>query len=225
MNTCTALIVAAGRAARMQGIDKIMAPLGGIPLILRTVQALAACPHITEILLVTREDLIAPITELCRNEPKFTKAIVGGESRAESVLMGLQAVDTPWVAIHDGARPLVTPEIVRKAVTTAWKIGAAAPAIAVKDTIKVAQDGRVEGTPDRSRLFAVQTPQVFSTQSILHALQEGIAKQLPLTDDCSAMEAIGSPVFLTEGSEENLKITTPMDLLLAEAILARRSKS
>ena len=223
MNACTALIVAAGRASRMQGIDKITAPLGGIPLILRTVKALAACPDITKILLVTREDLISPINELCRNEPKFTKAIVGGESRAESVLLGLQAVDTPWVAIHDGARPLVTEEIVSKAIAAAHLEGAAAPAIPVKDTIKVAEKGLVKNTPDRSRLFAVQTPQVFSTESILQALRHGIAEQLPLTDDCSAMEATGHPVFLTEGSEENLKITTPMDLLLAEAILARRS--
>ena len=223
MNACTALIVAAGRASRMQGIDKIMAPLGGIPLILRTVKALAACPDITKILLVTREDLISPIYELCRNEPKFTKAIVGGESRAESVLLGLQAVDTPWVAIHDGARPLVTKEIVSKAIAAAHLEGAAAPAIPVKDTIKVAEKGLVQRTPDRSQLFAVQTPQVFSTESILQALRQGIAEQLPLTDDCSAMEATGHPVFLTEGSEENLKITTPMDLLLAEAILARRS--
>ena len=223
MNACTALIVAAGRASRMQGIDKIMAPLGGIPLILRTVKALAACPDITKILLVTREDLISPINELCRNEPKFTKAIVGGESRAESVLLGLQAVDTPWVAIHDGARPLVTEEIVSKAIAAAHLEGAAAPAIPVKDTIKVAEKGLVKNTPDRSRLFAVQTPQVFSTESILQALRHGITEQLPLTDDCSAMEATGHPVFLTEGSEENLKITTPMDLLLAEAILARRS--
>lgn len=223
MNACTALIVAAGRASRMQGIDKIMAPLRGIPLILRTVRALAACPDITKLLLVTREDLIAPITELCREEAKFSRAIVGGETRAESVLQGLQAVDTPWVAIHDGARPLVSVEVVSKAVATAQAMGAAAPAIAVKDTIKVAQEGRVERTPDRSQLFAVQTPQVFSTERISQALQMAMAENLPLTDDCSAMEAFGQAVFLTEGSEENLKITTPTDLLLAEAILARRS--
>ncbi len=223
MSGCTALIVAAGRASRMQGIDKIMAPLGGIPLILRTVRALAACPDIAEILLVTREDLIAPITELCQEEHKFTKAIVGGETRAESVLRGLQAVERPWVAIHDGARPLVSVEVVSKALAAAQAKGAAAPAIPVKDTIKVAQEGRVDHTPDRSRLFAVQTPQVFSTKGILQALETALAEQLPLTDDCSAMEAAGIPVFLTEGSEENLKITTPTDLLLAEAILARRS--
>ena len=223
MNACTALIVAAGRASRMQGIDKIMAPLGGIPLILRTVRAMAACPEITKILLVTRKDLIAPITELCQKEPKFTKAIVGGETRAESVQKGLQGVDTPWVAIHDGARPLVTAEVVCKAIATAQTKGAAAPAIPVKDTVKVAENSLVQSTPDRSRLFAVQTPQVFSTEGILQALETAISKHLPLTDDCSAMEAVGQPVCLTEGSEENLKITTPMDLLLAEAILARRS--
>lgn len=223
MSACTALIVAAGNASRMQGIDKIMAPLGGTPLILRTVQAMAACPHIHEILVVTREDLIAPVTELCQDEPKFKKAVIGGATRAESVLKGLQAVTTPWVAIQDGARPLVSAEIISKAVETAKEKGAAAPAIPVKDTVKVALEGRVIDTPERSCLFAVQTPQVFATERILHALRQGIAQQLPLTDDCSAMEAMGLPVYLTEGSEENLKITTPMDLLLAEAILERRS--
>lgn len=223
MNACTALIVAAGRASRMQGIDKIMAPLGGVPLVLQTVRALAACPDITKILLVTRDDLIAPITELCQNEPKFTKAVVGGESRAESVLRGLQAVNTPWVAIHDGARPLVTKEIISRAIAAAHSEGASAPAIPVKDTIKVAERGFVQSTPDRSRLFAVQTPQVFSTECILQALATALAENLPLTDDCSAMEEMGQPVYLTEGSEENLKVTTPTDLLLAEAILARRN--
>ncbi len=220
MTACTALIVAAGRASRMQGIDKIMAPLGGVPLVLQTVRALAACPDITKILFGPRDDLNS---QLCQNEPKFTKAVVGGESRAESVLRGLQAVNTPWVAIHDGARPLVTKEIISRAIAAAHSEGASAPAIPVKDTIKVAERGFVQSTPDRSRLFAVQTPQVFSTERILQALATALAENLPLTDDCSAMEEMGQPVYLTEGSEENLKVTTPTDLLLAEAILARRN--
>ena len=225
MSACTALIVAAGRASRMQGIDKITAPLRGIPLILRTVRAVAACPDITSILIVTREDLIPEITELCSAEPKFTKAVVGGETRAESVLLGLQEVSTPWVAIQDGARPLVSVEVIHEAVAIARAKGAAAPAIPVKDTVKVAQDSRVECTPDRSRLFAVQTPQVFATESILQALAGCIESGIPLTDDCSAMEAMGHPVYLTQGSEENIKVTTPTDLWLADAILARRDEA
>ena len=107
----------------------------------------------------------------------------------------------------------------------AGRCGAAAPAVPVKDTIKVASGGAVVETPDRSRLFAVQTPQVFDVDLLRGALQNAQEKQLPVTDDCSAVEAIGKIVFLTEGSEENIKITTPLDLELAEAILRRRREA
>ena len=131
-------------------------------------------------------------------------------------------METELVAIHDGARPLVTTEIVDEAVAAAGESGAAAPAIPVHDTIKIAANGFVEATPDRSTLFAVQTPQVFFTAQITQALQAAIAQGIALTDDCSAMEAAGKPVRLTAGSRENLKITVPSDLALAEAILKRR---
>ena len=126
------------------------------------------------------------------------------------------------MAIHDGARPLVTPQVIDSAVCAAETYGAAAPAIAVHDTIKVAVDGIVKETPDRRTLFAVQTPQVFQTAAIRAALQAALTQDIPLTDDCSAMEAAGYPVHLTAGEYENLKITVPSDLTLAEAILKRR---
>ena len=221
-NGCTAVIVAAGTAQRMRGIDKMMTPLCGTPLLLRTVRALAASEKITQIIIVTRDDLVSQAAALCADEPKLVSAVPGGSTRAESVLRGLKKVETGLVAIHDGARPLVTTGIVDEAVAAAIECGAAAPAIAVHDTIKIAANGFVETTPDRSTLFAVQTPQVFRTAQITAALQAAMAQSIPLTDDCSAMEAAGKPVRLTAGSEENLKITVPSDLALAEAILKRR---
>ena len=220
--TCAAVIVAAGTASRMRGIDKTMAPIGGVPMILRTVRALAASEKIDEIVVVTRQDLIAPITELCAEEPKFTKAVCGGNSRTQSVQNGLAAVQTDLVAIHDGARPFVTTQIIDETIDAALTCGAAAPAIAVRDTIKVAKDRIICDTSDRSTLFAVQTPQTFVRQEIIEALQSAVALQIPLTDDCSAMEAVGKRVVLTEGSDENIKITTPIDLVFGEAILERR---
>ena len=132
--------------------------------------------------------------------------------------------DAALIGIHDGARPFLPPEVLEHTIETARTRGAAAPAIPVKDTIKVAKDGVVQATPDRSALFAVQTPQVFEIGliqgALVHALEEGAV----LTDDCSAVERIGFPVCLTQGSEDNLKITTPRDLTWGEAILAERMR-
>ena len=204
----------------MKGIDKTMTEIGGVPMILRSVQALSSSEKIDEILVVTREDLIEPITTLCKNEAKFVGAICGGSTRAESVENGLKAASGEMVAIHDGARPFVTAEMIDETISAAQKYGAAAPAIAVKDTIKIAKNSVIESTPDRSNLFAVQTPQVFYRSEILEALQT--AKDVPLTDDCSAMEAVGKTVVLVQGSDENIKITTPIDLDFGEVILKRR---
>ena len=223
--TCAAVIVAAGSARRMQGIDKIMAPIGGIPMLLRTVQAMAASERINEIVIVTRADLIKRVQALCSAEKKVCAVTAGGESRAESVLCGLRQVHSELVAIHDGARPLVTPQVIDSAVCAAETYGAAAPAIAVHDTIKVAVDGIVKETPDRRTLFAVQTPQVFFLERIQTALAEALSCGIALTDDCSAAEAAGMQVYLTQGSEENRKITVPTDLILAEAILKGRETS
>lgn len=223
--TCAAVVVAAGNASRMQGIDKAIAPICGVPVLLRTVRALAASDRIDEIVVVTRADLIETVHDLCAAEEKFRTAVCGGETRAESVRRGLLAVETDLVAIHDGARPFVTAEIIDRTVEAAEKSGAAAPAIPAKDTMKIAADGFIVTTPDRSTLFAVQTPQVFERTQILHALDEALRKGLPLTDDCSAMEALGASIALTQGSDENIKMTTPIDLLFAEAIVKRRENA
>lgn len=224
--TCAAVIVAAGNASRMGGIDKMLAPLAGVPVVLRSAWELAASERIDSLIIVTRRELTEEVRRLCCEIPKLAAVVPGGASRAESTLAGLAVVPagTELAAIHDGARPLVTVAVIDEAIAAAERFGAAAPAIPVHDTIKEAENGVVRSTPDRARLFAVQTPQVFEARFLQNALREAQARGLPLTDDCSAAEAAGLPVHLTRGSEENLKITTPVDLVLAEAILKRREE-
>lgn len=226
MPFCTAIVVAAGLSTRMGGENKIMLPLGDEPVIVRALQALEYCPYIQEIIVVTREEAIVPLSKLCADYflTKVSKVLLGGNTRTQSVRLGIMEVSdkTELIAIHDGARPLVTPEVLEEAILTAAKCGAAAPAIPVKDTIKRAADGIVAETPERSELFAVQTPQVFEADLIRAAIYQAVEENVPLTDDCAAVERLGMKVTLTRGSEENIKITTPADLAVAEALLQRR---
>ena len=223
---CSAVVVAAGSARRMEGVDKILAPLGELPVLVHTLMAFQGSPCVKEIVVVTREDLLVEVGRLCRDFAldKVTKVIVGGAERIHSVQAGLRETDpdAALIAIHDGARPLVTGEVIQAAVEAAAQTGAAAPAIEVVDTIKRAADGRAAETVDRSALRAVQTPQVFDRDLLQGALQAARDSGAPVTDDCSAVERLGKQVFLTEGSYENLKITTPIDLVLAEAIWENR---
>lgn len=220
---CSAVIVAAGCASRMKGVDKIMAEIGGMPVIARTLSVFQNCDRIDEIVVVTREDLLVPVGEVCRQYgfDKVTRVVVGGADRSRSVQNGLNELgETDYVAIHDGARPFVSAEVLEETIRAAERSGAAAPAIPVTDTIKTAQDSLVTGTPDRSTLFAVQTPQIFDMDLICGALYHCIEKKIPLTDDCSAVEQIGKVVTLTVGERTNIKITTQFDLLIGEAIVS-----
>lgn len=221
---CGAVIVAAGSASRMGGIDKVMAPLGGEPMILRTVRAFEDCEAVKEIVIVTREDLIGPIAELCSGFTKIRSVVQGGSSRQESVKLGLLAFskEVRLAAVHDGARPLVSGELIDKVIRAAHSYGAAAPAIPVKDTIKVFEGGFIAATPDRSALRAVQTPQVMDRDLLLGALEKAEQEGTALTDDCSAVEHIGMRVRLVEGEERNLKVTTPLDLKIAELLLEEK---
>ncbi len=222
--TCAAVIVAAGSATRMQGIDKMLVPLAGVPVVLRSVHALAASDCIDSLVIVTRTECMETLRTLCAEVSKPVTVVAGGASRPESVLAGLAALPegTELAAIHDGARPLVTQAVIAEAVEAAERCGAAAPAVPVHDTIKQAENGLVRATPERKTLFAVQTPQVFDVKLLKTVLRAAMERGIALTDDCSAVEAAGKPVVLTQGCEENLKITTPVDLTLAEAILKRR---
>lgn len=221
---CGAVIVAAGSASRMGGIDKVMAPLGGEPMILRTVRAFEDCEAVKEIVIVTRKDLMGPIAELCSGFTKVRSVVQGGSSRQESVKLGLLAFskEVRLAAVHDGARPLVSGELIDKVIRAAHSYGAAAPAIPVKDTIKVFEGGFIAATPDRSTLRAVQTPQVIDRDLLLGALEKAEQEGTALTDDCSAVEHIGMRVRLVEGEERNLKVTTPLDLKIAELLLEEK---
>lgn len=218
---CGAVIVAAGNASRMGGIDKVMAPIGGEPMILRTVRQFQNCDAIREIIVVTRSDLIVPIMDLCHDFSKLKAVVVGGNSREESVTMGLNTLSDKCklVAVQDGARPFASWQLIDRVVRAGNTYGAAAPAIPVKDTIKVVRGGIVAETPDRSTLRAVQTPQVFDFDILRGALKKAKLDGVTITDDCSAVEHMGMSVRIVEGEETNIKITTPMDLKIAELIL------
>ncbi len=221
LKKCGAVIVAAGSASRMGGIDKVMATLGGEPMIKRTVRAFQECDAVSEIVIVTREDLILPITVLCKEYPKVTAVVAGGKSRQESVGKGLSALskEVKLAAIHDGARPLITWQLIDWVIRAANTYGAAAPGIPVKDTIKTVEGYLVVNTPDRSKLRAIQTPQVFDIDLLKGALLKAYQDGAEVTDDCSAVERLGMKIKIVEGDEKNLKVTTPMDLKIAEMLL------
>lgn len=222
---CAALVAAAGSSSRMGGINKLLEPLDGIPVLVRTLTALERAQRVDSIVIATREEDLITVSQLCKTYgiTKCKKVIRGGEDREHSVLLAaLEAEpDTELLAVQDGARPLVSPALIDRVIEAAQRCGAAAPAIPVKDTIKtVREDGAVEETLERSRLRAVQTPQVFEASLLKAALQAALEEGAVLTDDCSAVERLGKVVYLIEGEETNLKITTPTDLILAEALLA-----
>ena len=218
---CGAVIVAAGSASRMGGIDKVMVPLQGEPMVLRTIRQFQDCDAIREIVVVTRPDLIVPIMSLVQGLDKVKAVVAGGDSRQASVNLGLNALSdkVKLVAVHDGARPLITWQVIDRAVRAANSYGAAAPAIPVKDTIKAVQGGIVKETPDRKLLYAVQTPQVFDLALLRGALKKAQQDEAEVTDDCSAVERMGMSVKIVEGDERNLKITTPFDLKVAKMLL------
>ena len=224
-----AVVVAAGTSSRMQGLDKQLEDVGGIPVIVRTLLALSDSDWIDEIVLVTRRGTIPDMLALARawGVPKIRSVIAGGQTRQQSVQLGVEAVgpQARYVAVHDGARPFVCGQVIADAVFDAIRYGAAAPAVPVSDTIKVADaNGMIESTPDRSRLFAVQTPQVFELERYRMAAQAALQSGHDYTDDCQMLEAAGFPVHLSRGDSDNIKITTPVDLLAAQAIAKLREE-
>ena len=190
-------------------------------MVARTVAAFQGCDAIGEIVIVTRPDLIRPISALCAGMDKVRAVVAGGSSRQESVGLGLNALskNVELAAIHDGARPLITEAVIDRTVRAANSYGAAAPAVPVKDTIKVVKGGLVEKTPERATLQGVQTPQVFDFDLLRGALKKAKEENAAVTDDCSAVERLGMKVKIVEGDERNLKVTTPMDLKIAEMLL------
>ena len=209
--TVSAVLVAAGSSTRM-GFDKLSFDLGGETVLHRSIRAFAQCPQITELVLVAgkNREFVAQQAADC---PKPVQIVAGGATRAESAKNGVLAAHGELVAVHDAARPFVSEQVITDALAEAEAMGAAAPAVAVKDTIKIANDGAVVQTPDRAALFAVQTPQCFCRNLYWKALEAVQGEKVHLvTDDCSLFELAGLPVHLTQGDYVNLKITTKEDL-------------
>ena len=226
----SAIIVAAGGSTRMGISDsKQFIPLLGKPAISYTLSAFQKCALISAIVVVSRARDINRIFELAQSEgfDKVSAVVEGGSCRAESVKNGILAADAQaeYFAIHDGARPLITTDEITAVVEAAFETGAATVGTAVTDTIKIADENSyIVNTPDRASLRAVQTPQVFEKELYTFAIND--AESLDsVTDDCSLIEKMGGEVLIVEGSRENIKLTTPIDVLIAESILSKRLQS
>ena len=224
---CTAVVAAAGSSSRMgKNFNKLTAPLAGMPVLVWVLKALDRAECVDAIVIAAREEEILPYSDLCRTYgiSKPVKVVRGGSNRTESVLLAAMEADprTELLAIQDGARPLTTPELIDAVILKADRCNAAIPVVPVKDTIKVMDEDRIDSTPDRSKLAAAQTPQVFDATLLKAALQSALEADAPVTDDASAVERLGKYVYRVDGDEGNIKITTPIDLVIAEAILAER---
>ena len=218
-----AIIVAAGQSSRMGGADKIFSELDGRPLLARVIDIFQACEAIDEIVIVLGQENLKRGQMIMENSnwEKVTALCQGGRRRQDSVKEGLKRLtDCRWVVIHDGARPLLSPELIERGLVEAQKTGAAIAAVPVKDTIKIAAiDGFVRDTLQRDTLWAAQTPQVFRFDLISQA-HERITEDV--TDDAMMLEEMGYKVKLYMGSYDNIKVTTPGDLALVETILRKK---
>lgn len=222
----SAILVAAGSSRRM-GFDKLAADLAGESVLVRSMLAFSACPEVVEIRVVTSPEKIAETTTAARRlgVEKFVEAIPGGAERHLSVHAGLERVDATCdlVAVHDAARPLVTPTAISRCAAVAAAHGAASLAHRVADTLKRGNpDAEVVGAVSRENLWAMETPQIFSTSLLREAYAAVLAKGEAVTDEVSAVAGIGRVVKLVENLEPNLKITVPGDLAVAAALTAGR---
>lgn len=225
----SAIVVAAGGSTRM-GQPKQQIPLGGVPVLTRAVRALAATPSVAELVVVARESDIPAFRTLCAEAVgvRPLRFVPGGETRQQSVAAGIAAAapEVTHYAIHDGARPLLTAALAEAVIREALESGAATAAVRVKDTVKLSDETGhwIEATPDRARLWAVQTPQVFERTLYETALRHAAADGRDFTDDCQLAEYAGYAVRLVEGDYANLKITTPEDVAMAEGLLRMRGE-
>ncbi len=216
--TSSAVIVAGGTGSRM-GRPKQLLPVGGLPVVVRSILAFKQCPHVREVIVVTPPE----------NRPVISHFVTGvtfadpGATRLASVQNGFAQVSATAdiVAVHDGARPLVRPQDIEKALQTAHAHGAAVLAVPVKNTIKEGQNGCVVKTLERSKLWAAQTPQCYRRELLARALDR-FASQQDATDESQLVEKLGIQVQLVPSSEQNFKITTPQDLILAEALVSEK---
>lgn len=224
MNADTAaILVCAGNASRMKGVNKILMPLGESNVVGHSMLAFEQCPDISEIIVVTKPEYFDAVRETAQTLSirKLTELTEGGQTRQQSVMQGLRQVsaDAAYIAIHDGARPLVRPAAISAVIKDARVFGGATLGVPVKDTIKSVDGGLITDTPPRASLWITQTPQVFRKRLYFEAVDFALEHGLDFTDDCQLVEAIGGKVYMTPGDYTNIKITTPEDRAIAEVLL------
>ena len=229
---CAALILAAGSSTRMglkDGKSKQFLMIGQRPMLAITLAAFEQSPDISEIVIVARSEDFPVISQLAKEYSisKLTNIVAGGATRSDSSLHGvLELMDRcEYVAVHDGARPFVTQRIIHETCAAAKEHGAAVPGVVPFDTVKeLGADGAVIKTMDRDRLRLIQTPQIFEYKLLKDALLNVKHKSLTITDDASAVEALGHKVYITEGDRNNIKVTSQTDIPLAEQILSQTTE-
>jgi len=221
--TCTAVIAAAGISERCEGEDKLFYTVNDKPVLAYTLEAFENCKLVDDIIIVVQEERIESIGKLCLEYgyKKVSKIMKGGETRPESVMNGIYAASgkARLIAIHDGARPCIDVDTIERTIHKAGKYNAAAPAISIASTVKKVDDGVITKTVDREGLYEIQTPQIFRAELIKAALTKVMKKSIEVTDDCMAVELIGVPVHIVEGSRRNIKITDNQDFRIIEAFL------
>lgn len=225
--TVSAIIACGGSSARMNGANKQLCEIGGVPVCIRSMLIFENIDEVTEIIVSAREEDIPQIEALAEKYgiKKFKGTVKGGDTRQQSVFAAFMQTDrsTRYIAVHDGARPFADPESIKKCIRDASVFGGAALGVPVKDTIKTVSGGLIVDTPDRSSLYAVQTPQIFRRDVYVKGVNFALDHELDFTDDCQLAEAVGIKVCVTPSDYSNIKITTPEDIFIGEAIL--RSKA
>ncbi len=225
----TAIIVAAGKGTRMNaGINKQFIDINGKPLLAHTLQAFQSCREIDRIILVSGKEEL----QLCREQiletygfDKVDRLVVGGSERQQSVYNGIKELDEGCgvVVIHDGARPIVTDNIIERCIEGAKAYGAVSAGMPVKETIKVLdENGFVKCTPERGTLWVTQTPQAFKPEIIRNAHESALSNGISGTDDAFLVESMGIKVKMIESSYENIKVTTPEDIIIAETLMKKK---
>jgi len=214
------VIAAAGTSARCNGEDKLMFIIQGKPVLAHTIEVFEKSRLVEDIIIVTMEEKLETIGKMCEEYGynKVSLVLCGGASRLDSVINGIYAASKKarLIAIHDGARPCLDLELLERTIQKAAVYNAAAPGIPITSTVKRVEDEIIKETVDRKGLVEIQTPQIFRAEIIKAALTNVSKKAIEITDDCMAVEILGMPVYIVEGSRKNIKVTTPEDLRLVE---------
>lgn len=220
------IIACGGSSTRMDGINKQLAEICGVPAVIRSMLAFDGIDEVSEIIAAARKEDIPEIERLAKayNVTKFTAAVSGGETRQQSVFNAFMQTDkaTRYIAVHDGARPLVLSEHIKKCIKDASVFGGAILGVPVKDTVKVVNGGLITDTPDRRSLYIAQTPQIFRRDLFVKGINFAKDHDLDFTDDCQLAEAVGVKVCVSPSDHTNIKITLREDIDIAEALLKRR---